>query len=37
MTKAEVDWLCSVTDELRSGTLSWSYEELAEAAKQFLD
>ncbi len=36
MTKAEVDWLCSVIDELRSGTLSWSYEELAEAAKQFL-
>jgi DNA-binding PadR family transcriptional regulator len=37
MTKAELDWLCSVIDELRSGTLSWSYEELAEAAKQFLD
>jgi DNA-binding PadR family transcriptional regulator len=36
MTKAELDWLCSVIDELRSGTLSWSYEELAEAAKQFL-
>jgi DNA-binding PadR family transcriptional regulator len=36
MTKAELDWLCSVIDELRSGTLSWSYEELAEAAQQFL-
>ena len=36
MTQAELDWLCSVIDELRSGTLSWSYEELAEAAKQFL-
>jgi DNA-binding PadR family transcriptional regulator len=36
MTKAELDWLCNVIDELRSGTLSWSYEELAEAAKQFL-
>jgi DNA-binding PadR family transcriptional regulator len=36
MTQAEVDWLCSVIDELRSGTLSWSYEELAEAAKRFL-
>ncbi len=37
MTQAELDWLCSVVDELRSGTLSWSYEELAEAAKQSLD
>jgi DNA-binding PadR family transcriptional regulator len=37
MTKAELDWLCSVSDELRSGTLSWSYEELAEAAKQSLE
>jgi DNA-binding PadR family transcriptional regulator len=37
MTQAELDWLNSVIDELRSGTLSWSYEELAEAAKQFLD
>jgi hypothetical protein len=37
MTKAELDWLCSVIDELRSGTLSWSYEELAEAARPFLD
>ncbi len=36
MTKAELDWLCSVTDELRSGSLSWSHEELAEVAKQFL-
>ena len=36
MTQAELDWLCSVTDELRSGTLSWSYAELAEAAKQSL-
>jgi DNA-binding PadR family transcriptional regulator len=36
MTKAELDWLCSVIDELHSGTLTWSYEELAEAAKQFL-
>jgi DNA-binding PadR family transcriptional regulator len=37
MTQAELDWLCSVIDELRSGTLSWSYEELAEAAKQSLE
>jgi DNA-binding PadR family transcriptional regulator len=36
MTKAELDWLCSVTDELRSGSLSWSHEELAEVARQFL-
>jgi DNA-binding PadR family transcriptional regulator len=36
MTQAELDWLCSVTDELRSGSLSWSHEELAEIAKQFL-
>ncbi len=36
MTLAELDWLCSVIDELRSGTLSWSHEQLAEAAKQFL-
>ncbi len=37
MTKAELDWLCSVIDELRSGTISWSYEELVEAAKQSLE
>jgi hypothetical protein len=37
MTQSELDWLCSVTDELRSGTLSWTYEELAEAAKQSLE
>jgi len=36
MTQAELHWLCRVIDELRSGALSWSYEELAEAAKQFL-
>jgi hypothetical protein len=36
VTKAKLDWLCSVIDELRLGTLSWSYQELAEAAKQFL-
>jgi len=36
MTQAELDWLCSVIDELRSGALSWSQAELAEAAHQFL-
>ncbi len=36
MMQAELDWLCSVIDELRSGKLTWSYEELAEAAKQSL-
>jgi hypothetical protein len=35
MTLPELNRLSSVIDELRSGTLTWSYEELAEAAKQF--
>jgi hypothetical protein len=37
VTQAELDWLCCVIDELGSGSLSWSFEELTEAAKQFLD
>ncbi|MET8632693.1 PadR family transcriptional regulator [Streptomyces sp. NPDC004680] len=29
MTAAELDWIRAVTDDLRSGRLSWSFEELA--------
>ena len=32
LTRAEVAWVDAVVAELRSGVLSWSYEELAEAA-----
>jgi hypothetical protein len=28
MTAAELDWIRAVTDDLRSGRLSWSLEEL---------
>jgi DNA-binding PadR family transcriptional regulator len=36
ITEAELNWVCAVIDELRSGSLTWNYEELAEAAKSFL-
>ena len=34
-TAAELSWVCGVVDELRSGALTWSEEELVEAAKSF--
>jgi DNA-binding PadR family transcriptional regulator len=36
VTAAELNWVNGVVDELRSGALAWSEEELAEAAKSFL-
>jgi len=36
MTAAELKWVSGVIDHLRSGALTWSGEELAEAAKSFL-
>ncbi len=36
MTLAELDWVNRIVEELRSGTLSWSEEELVEAVKAFL-
>jgi len=36
VARAELDWLTAIADELRSGALSWSAEELADAARQFL-
>jgi DNA-binding PadR family transcriptional regulator len=36
VTAAELNWVNGVVDELRSGALAWSGEELAEAAKSFL-
>ena len=35
-TAAELSWVCGIVNELRSGALIWSGEELAEAAKSFL-
>lgn len=36
MAQAELDWVRGVIDELRSGNLSWTEEELTEAARAFL-
>ena len=36
VTAAELDWFASIIEDLRSGRLSWSAEELTEAARQFL-
>ena len=33
---AELRWLTAVLDDLRSGELSWTHEELSEALKRFL-
>ena len=35
-TAAELSWVDGVIDELRSGALTWSGEELVEAAQRFL-
>src|SRR5438309_610160 len=32
---AELDWVSGVVDDLRAGRLTWSYEQIAEVAKQF--
>lgn len=36
IAEAELRWLTAVLDDLRSGELSWTHEELAEALKRFL-
>ena len=36
VTAAELEWVARVVDELRSGALSWSHEELAAMARSFL-
>ena len=36
VTAAELNWLSGVVDDLRTGALTWSYEELAALAKSFL-
>ena len=36
VTAAELSWLSGVVDDLRTGALTWSYEELAALAKSFL-
>ena len=36
MTATELDWVNGIAAELRSGTLSWSQEELVESVKSFL-
>jgi DNA-binding PadR family transcriptional regulator len=36
LAQAELDWLSGVIDDLRTGRLTWSQEELAETAKSFL-
>ncbi len=33
MTAAELDWIRAVTDDLRSGRLSWTFEELTRFAQ----
>jgi DNA-binding PadR family transcriptional regulator len=36
LTGAELGWVSGVVDDLRSGTLTWSHEELAAMARSFL-
>jgi len=36
VTAAELDWLSGVIADLRTGTLTWTHEELAETAQSFL-
>ncbi len=36
VTAAELNWVNGVVDELKTGALTWSHEELAETAKSFL-
>lgn len=35
VTAAEVSWVSGVVEDLRKGTLTWSYEELTETVKAF--
>lgn len=35
VTAAEVSWVSGVIEDLRKGTLTWTYEELAETVKAF--
>jgi DNA-binding PadR family transcriptional regulator len=36
VTSAELEWVGGVVEDLQTGKLTWSYEELAELAKHFL-
>ena len=36
MASAELRWLDGIVEEMRSGALTWSFDELAEAAKSFM-
>jgi len=36
VTSAELEWVSGVLEDLRSGELTWSYEELAELVRHFL-
>ena len=36
VTAAELDWLSGVIADLRTGTLTWTHEELADTAQSFL-
>jgi DNA-binding PadR family transcriptional regulator len=35
VTSAELEWVTAVVDELRSGRLTWNYQELNEVAQRF--
>jgi hypothetical protein len=36
VTSAELAWVGDVVEDLRTGRLTWSYEDLAELAKHYL-
>ena len=36
VTSAELEWVSGVLEDLRSGELTWSYEELARLVRHFL-
>jgi hypothetical protein len=36
VTSAELEWVRGIVEDLRTGRLTWSYEDLAELARHFL-
>ena len=36
VTSAELEWVSGVVEDLRTGELTWSYDELAELVRHFL-
>lgn len=36
ITAAELKWVSEIVDDLRTGALTWSYEELSEMARSYL-